>query len=482
MDVETAAPRAAAPKFTRALSGFGVIVLTLSVLSPGVSIFVSGGTIVQQAGSGAVVAFLIGACINYFQTSMSAELGSAYPTSGFDYAAIGHAMGDWAGAVNYLASLLDFPLFLNTSAVGIAIYLRPLFPELNDNVVTFATIAVCTALAMLNIRSSERITGLFLLIEVVALLLVGAVGLLHVQPHFHELIAQPMTMHERTWVGVGLGAMALAGTSASWSIAGSSQALYFSEDMKRPGTIGRIIMMSFVLTAILETVPVIGTIAGAQDLKAVLNSSAPFEEFLRQYLPDFGMKFVSISIAIAIFNATLAGFIAIGRNLFSMGRTQLFHPALNTALTRLTGKSDAPWIALLLIGLISALAQLLTMRVKIMLLAGNLTFVTIFYVWAVLAGRRSGRTRGAAYRTPFYPLVPTVGIFIVIGELVAQWIDRDVGRPSLFVWLGVYAVSYLYYRFVLMRRPRGWRMEGPEDIDAQTRGQPAIAAPAPSTS
>jgi hypothetical protein len=28
--------------------------------------------------------------------------------------------------------------------------------------------------------------------------------------------------------------------------------------------------------------------------------------------------------------------------------------------------------------------------------------------------------------------------------------------------------SYLYYRFVLMRRRQGWRMTGPEDIDAQT--------------
>jgi amino acid transporter len=399
------------------------------------------------------------------------SFGSAFPTCGYDYAAIGHAMGDRAGVINYIASLLNFPLFLNTSAVGIAIYLRPLFPALNDDLVTFATIAVCTGLAMLNIRSSERITGLFLLIEVAALLLVAAVGLIHVQPHIQQLIAHPMTMRDGSWVGVGLGAMALAGTSASWSIGGSSQALYFSEDMKRPGTIGRIIMVSFLLTVILETAPVIGTIAGAEDLKAVLNSSAPFEEFLRQYLPDLGMKFLSISIAIAIFNATLAGFIAIGRNLFSMGRTQLFCPALNTALTRLTRKSDAPWIALLLIGLVAALAQLLTMRVKIMLLAGNLTFTTLFYVWAVFAGRRNGRTGRAGYRTPLYPLVPIVGVFIVVGEVVAQWIDRDVGRPSLFVWLGVYAVSYLYYRLVLMRRPQGWRMAGPEDIDAQTGGR-----------
>jgi amino acid transporter len=469
MDAETAAPKAAAaPKFRRELTGFGVIILTLSVLSPGVSIFVSGNTIIQQAGSGAIAAFVLGSFINYFQTSMAAELGSSYPTAGYDYAALGHALGDWAGATTYISGLVTLPLFLNTSAVGIAIFLRPLFPTVNDDAVTYATIAVVTALSMLNIRSNERITGLFLLIEVIALLLVAALGVGHVQPHLHDLLVHPMTMKDGSWVGVGIGALALAGTNASWAIAGSSQALYFSEDMKRPYTIGRIMMLSFVITAFLETAPVMGTIIGAHDLKQVLGASAPFEEFLRQYLPDFAMKFVSLSIAIAIFNATLAGFIGIGRTMFAMGRTELFSPALNRAATRLIAKTDAPWISLLFMGVATASVTVVSMRLKVTLLAGFLTFFTILYVWGVFAGRRSGRTGTKGYRTPYYPLVPVVGIFIIIGELVVQWIDTAVGRPSLFFCTGAMVMCYLYYRLVLMRRPQGWRMTGPEDIDAQT--------------
>jgi amino acid transporter len=469
MEVETPAPATGSPpRFHRTLTGFGVIILTLSVLSPGVSIFVSGGTILQQAGSGAILAFLLGGAINYFQTSMMAELGSAYPTAGYDYAAIGHAVGDWAGATTYIASLVSVPLFLNTSAVGIAIYIRPLFPGLHDDAVTYATICLVTFLAMLNIRSSERITGVFLLIEVLALLLVACLGALHVQPAVHELLARPVTASNGAWVGVGVGAMALASTSAAWAIAGSNQALLFSEDMKHPGSVGRIMMLSFLATVVLETAPVAGTIIGSHDLKQVLGAGAPFEEFLKQYLPAFGMKFISLSIAIAIFNACLAGFIGIGRNVFSMGRTQLFNAGLNRALIRLIPRTDAPWVALLLIGLATALATLLSMRVKIMLLAGNLTFMTIFYVWGCLAGRRSGRTRGATYRTPFHPLAPVIGIFIVLGEIAAQWLDRDVGRPSLIIWLGIFCLSYLYYRFVLMRRPQGWRMAGPADIDSHS--------------
>jgi amino acid transporter len=474
MDVESAAQTiASTPRFTRSLSGFGVIVLTLSVLSPGVSIFVSGGTILQQAGSGAIAAFVLGSVICYCQTSMIAELGSAYPTAGYDYAAIGYAVGDWAAGTTYMASLLAAPLFLNTSAVGIAIYLRPLFPSLHEDLITWITVAVSTGLAMLNIRSSEVLTGLFLLIEVVALLLVASLGIMHVQPGIHELLVHPMTASNGAWVGVGLGALALAGTSASWAISGSSQALFFSEDMKRPQTIGRIIMLSFLLTVILETAPVIGTIVGAQHLREVLAQDAPFESFIAQYLPDIGLKLVSLSIAIAIFNATLAGFIGIGRNVFAMGRTQLFNPGLNRALMLLIPKTDAPWFSLLLLGVTTGLATLLSMRFKIMMLAGNLTVITVFYVWGCFAGRRSGRTGHHAYRTPRYPLMPILGILIVAGEVIAQWIDKDVGRPSLVIWVGIYGSSYLYYRYVLMRRPQGWSMRGPQDIDAEampTRG------------
>ena len=471
MDAQTGGEAAdAPPKFARSLSGFGVLVLTLSVLSPGVSIFVSGGTILQEAGSAAIAAFLLGTLINYCQTSMAAELGSAYPTAGYDYAAVGYAIGDWAGGTTYIAGLFTLPLFLNTSAVGIAIYLKPLFPSLNEDLITYITVAVCTALAMLNIRSSERITGLFLLIEVVALLLVAGLGVLHVQPGVQELIFHPMASQNGAWVGVGLGALALASANASWSIAGSSQALLFCEDMKRPATVGRIMMICFGLTAFLETAPVIGTIIGSHHLRTVLAQDAPFEAFLAQYLPDFGMKLVSLSIAVAIFNASLAGFIGMGRNLFAMGRTQLFTPALNHALMRLTPKSDAPWFSLLLLGITTALATLLSMKIKIMLLSGGLTSITVFYVWGAFSGRRSGRTGTHAYRMPLYPLIPVLGIFLLIGEIAALWVDRDIGRPSLFIWVGINAFSYSYYRFVLMRRPEGWRMEGPRDIDAQALG------------
>jgi amino acid transporter len=460
--------RVDAPKFTRSLSGLGVIILTLSVLSPGVSVLVSGGAILQEAGTGTVLAFVLGSLVCYCQTSMAAELGAAYPTAGYDYAAIGHAIGDWAGATTYIASIASIPLFLSTSAVGIAIYLQPFGVPLSADGITLVVAAVITIVAMLNIRSNEAITGVFMLIEVTALLLIAVVGVVHAQPGSAAAVIHPMRLDNGVWVAAGIAITGIAINNASWALAGSSQALMFSEDMKRPETIGRIIMLSFAITVVLETAPMVGVVIGSHDLKAVLSNASPFETFLSFYLPGFILKLVSISIAIAIFNACLAGFVGIGRNVFSMARTRLFAPSINRALLHLIPRTDAPWVAILLIGLSTAAATYIPLYFKVLVLSGNYTILTAFYVWGVLAGRRSGRTGVGRYRTPLWPLIPLIGVAIVAGEVIVLWLDPESGRKSLFVCTAVYMLAYCYYRFVLMRRPGAWAMIGPDDIDAET--------------
>ena len=453
-------------RFTRSLSGFGVIILTLSVLSPGVSIFVSGASIIQQAGTGAILAFVLGSAVCYCQTAMSAELGAAYPTAGADFASVGHAVGDWAGATLYIATLVNIPLFLNISAIGIATYLHPFGIPLPDTATTLVVVGLATALSLLNIRSNEYVTGVFMAIETATLLLVAGIGAWHFNPQTVTQVLHPMRVADGAWLAAGVGVVGIAVNNASWALGGSSQALFFSEDMKHPRTIGRIIMLSFAVTVVLETAPVIGVIMGAKDLHAILGSSAVFETFLTQYLPPLVLRFVSLAIALAIFNACLAGFVGIGRQVFSMARTRLFAAPVNAALMRLT-RSEAPWVAIVLIGASTALATYIPLFFKILLLSGGYTFLTAFFVFGVFRGRATGRTGHHDYRTPAFPLIPTLGALVVIGEVVVLWLDAEAGRKSLFITAGLYMAAFAYYRLVLARRPGGWALTGPADIDAK---------------
>lgn len=50
------------PALTRSLGPIGVALLTLSVLSPAASVFISGADIVHQAGTGAALSFWSATC------------------------------------------------------------------------------------------------------------------------------------------------------------------------------------------------------------------------------------------------------------------------------------------------------------------------------------------------------------------------------------------------------------------------------------
>jgi hypothetical protein len=68
----------------RELSSFGVIILTLSCISPVFSIFGVGADILQHAGTGAAGLFLFGIGAAVVWAVVYAELGSAYPYAGGD--------------------------------------------------------------------------------------------------------------------------------------------------------------------------------------------------------------------------------------------------------------------------------------------------------------------------------------------------------------------------------------------------------------
>src|SRR5919107_4530124 len=92
---------AAAGSLQRVLGPVGVSLLTLSVLTPGASVLVSGVEVVHGAGTGAALAFLLGGLLTLVFTLSQAELGAAFPLAGGDYATIGNALGPRTGFIQF---------------------------------------------------------------------------------------------------------------------------------------------------------------------------------------------------------------------------------------------------------------------------------------------------------------------------------------------------------------------------------------------
>src|ERR1700691_2360117 len=81
----------------RKLSSFGVLLLTLSCLSPVYSIYGFGSDVLLHAGTGAAGLFIGGIGVAVVWAVVYAELASAYPYAGGDYVGVGAILGPWAG-------------------------------------------------------------------------------------------------------------------------------------------------------------------------------------------------------------------------------------------------------------------------------------------------------------------------------------------------------------------------------------------------
>src|SRR6185437_746750 len=69
----------AAGQLHRKLNSFGVLLLTLSCLSPVLSIYGVGSDVLQHAGTGAAGLFMVGIAVAAIWAIVYAELGSAFP-------------------------------------------------------------------------------------------------------------------------------------------------------------------------------------------------------------------------------------------------------------------------------------------------------------------------------------------------------------------------------------------------------------------
>src|ERR1700684_3563354 len=154
-ELSAAIASSAAPQLHRKLSSFGVLLLTLSCLSPVLSIYGVGSDVLLRAGTGAAGMFIIGIGVALVWAIVYAELGSAYPYAGGDYVGVGSILGPWAG----FASLTIWAVTAGPTtaflAKTIATYFSDLVPAVPPMIVTFCALGAAMGVALLAVGSEE---------------------------------------------------------------------------------------------------------------------------------------------------------------------------------------------------------------------------------------------------------------------------------------------------------------------------------------
>ncbi len=434
----------------------GVLLLTLSNATPACSLYVVVPGIIQQAGSGALIVMGAAALISLAMAFVYAELASAFPLAGGDYAMLGRVLGPAVGFVLMGQSVITGAIGSTVLALGASAYVTAFWPGAGPVPVAIGIIAGATILGVLNIRVSAWVTGLFLLVELLAILVIAALGFSHVHRPLLCLILHPTVLR-----GAGLEATpisALGSTAAVGVFAyfGFSQAVYFGEEMHDARRkVARTILWALALTVALEILPLAAVLLATPDLKRLLASPSPFGDFLRDSGSQGLRVTIGLAIAVAVVNAVIVGVLIIGRFFYSTGRDLVWHRIVNQALVKVHPRFDSPWVATLLAGGIGIAACFLPFGLILVLTGTSMVLLYGFACVGVIVGRLTGRTSKTDYRMPLFPLAPALGLMALAYILYCEWTDLNVGRPSLIANLLILVGAMVWY--LLKRKTLGTR-------------------------
>jgi amino acid transporter len=448
----------------RSMKLIGALLITLSAITPASSIFIIAPGVVQQAGTGALISFIAGAIVSLLTAFVYAELSSAFPVAGGEYAIIGRVLGPLPGFIVLGLNFVTLILIVTIIPLGIGNYIGVLFPGVPPITAGIVTIMCTTLCGILNLRTNAIITGVFLAIEMAALLTLTTLGFTHINRSVTDVLLHPVFLNTNGVLeAASIGIIGMATAVAIFAYNGYGNPIYLGEEIhEAPKDIGRTILWALFITIIAEAIPVMAVLIGAPDLKSLFGSQNPFSDFVAALGGHTLNVAVSLGVALAIINANIAFIVLVGRFLYSTGRDHVWAPPINYAVTRVHKKFHSPWVATLICGALACAGCFIDMHTLLVLTGTGVIAIYAILCIAVIVGRRKGITSHGHYRMPLYPLPPITAL-IALGYVVyANFLDPEVGRPSLWATLAMMAVSAGYYFFVL-RRKGDWILRGPDD-------------------
>ena len=454
-------------RLVRSLGVLGVLFLTLSVTTPASSVFVIVPGMLQVAGTGAVWALLLAGIVCVATALIYAELSSAWPVSGGEYVAVAHTLGPLAGFVMLGVNVFNNIFFVPVAALGISAVLSTVIPGLPQVPVAIAVVVGSTLVAVLRIRINAWMTGIFLLFEVLALVVVAVLGFDGAARGAAEFLTAPVVASEsgNGLVPTTLTQIGLATSIAIFALNGYGSAVYFGEEMhdaKRG--IARAILAALIFTLLLEVVPVMAGLMGAADLLDFLTKEDPFGMLVAAKGGDTLGGWVAVGVVIAIVNAVIAWVLACARFFYGTARDGAWGRPLDTWLTAIHPRFGSPWIGTLLIGAVGVACCFVSVQLLLILSGTGLLVIYAGICVAAMVGRRTGLTDHAHYRMPriFYPAAPVLTLIALAGVAWASWIDLEEGRPAMIMTAVQIALSVAYYWFILRKRGP-WTAHVPAD-------------------
>ncbi|MGW2466121.1 APC family permease [Streptomyces bauhiniae] len=442
-------------KLKRSIGVVGGTLLTLSCVTPASTLFVVVPDLFGTLGTATALTIAIGSVLCIAVAFCYAELGTLIPSAGGEYAMVSTLAGRLAGWLVFVLSLLVVVIVPPVIAMGTADYIAPLVHV--DPALTGAGVMLLATLAgLLDLRANAWITGVFLVLEVIAAAVVAVLGFSHAHRGAGSLVSMQVAGAHGS-VDPVTAALVVSGLAIALFVTqGFSTAVYLSEELEHPRRdVARTVLATLAISTVIILVPVAAITMGATDLREL--TGGDLSAMVTAWSSTAVGTFVSLCVALAIVNAGIVMVIQNSRVLFASARDKAWPTPVNGLLSRL-GRFGSPWVATLTVGIPGALLCFVDLDTLYGVTGVSVTAMYLLVAVAALLGRRDGHRHTPAWRMPLWPAVPVL-LIAVLGYVLVQ---QD---PAYLLWTGgITAVATLYWALYLRpRRDTHWLVSLPED-------------------
>ncbi|MFI5687164.1 APC family permease [Streptomyces sp. NPDC051636] len=458
--VENAAPQApdSPQKLKRSIGVVGGTLLTLSCVTPASTLFVVVPDLFGSLGTATALTIAIGSLLCIAVAFCYSELGTLIPSAGGEYAMVSTMAGRLAGWLVFVLSLLVVMIVPPVIAMGTADYLLPIV-HLDPAMTGAGVMLLATLAGLLDLRANAWITGIFLVLEVVAAGVVALLGFTHGHRGFGSLTSMRVAGADGHTDSVTAMLVVSGLAIALFVTQGFSTAVYLSEELEHPRrNVARTVLATLAISTVVILVPVAAITLGASDLEEL--TGGDISSMVTAWSDSAVGTFVSLCVALAIINAGIVMVIQNSRVLFASARDKAWPEPVNNVFAEL-GRFGSPWVATLAVGVPGALLCFVNLDTLYGVTGVSVTGMYLLVAVAALLARRGHHKHTPAWRMPLWPAMPVL-LIAVLGYILSRQ------ETSYLLWTGgITAVATLYWACYLRpRRDTRWLVSIPEDAQA----------------
>ncbi len=437
-------------KLKRTLTAFDLTALGIGAII-GTGIFVLVGTAAvgdgdrPGAGPGLVLSFILsgGACL--LAALCYAEFASMIPVAGSAYTYSYATLGEFFAWVTGWSLVLEYGVACTAVSIGWSGYLVSLLERMGIhlpapltnapfegglvNLPAVLIVLALTALLVIGIKESARVTGVIVVIKIAVVLFFLAVGAFAVD-----------TANWTPFMPNGFAGVGAAAAIIFFAYIGFDAVSTTAEEACNPQRdvpIGIIASLGICTVLYIAVAAVLtGIIPYSQ-----IHVKAPVAEALNAAGYRWGSALVAVGAVAGITSVLIVMLLGQIRVFYAMSRDGLLSPWLSAVHPRY----GTPHRATLVTGLgVAILAGFVPIGVAAEITNIGTLFAFTLVCCAVLVLRYTRPDQRRPFRTPFVPVVPILGMLACLGLI---WLLPDITKVGFAVWAVIGLGLYFAYGF-----------------------------------